>query len=342
MPEPSATRQSKRPDGPQRPSGAKRPSRFWLWAPYVAVLIALLAWSGYWWAERFKVEGALNDQAAHLKSQGYAVAWSGLTIDGWPFRMHLTLTAPHAAEPSGWAFSASSLEAVSLPYAPDRWVIAAPQGLVLTRPGKGALNISGQAIRASVGGLGSAAPRLSFEGRDLSLAPAPGAQAPAFSSADLVELHLQPGPDDQAAFLLKVDNGRIDPAANLARISPTLNLVWDSRLTHLSALKGAGWAAAVKAWTAAGGTMSVADTTLGLGPLTLHGSGGPLTVGADGRFSGVVGLSVTKGGGLNLGGLHLGGLNIGGLGFSGAMPLRFQDGRASLGGFPVGGAFKVY
>jgi hypothetical protein len=55
-----------------------------------------------------------------------------------------------------------------------------------------------------------------------------------------------------------------------------------------------------------------------------------------------VGLSVTKGGGLSLGGLHLGGVNVGGLAFSGAMPLQFQDGRASLGAFPIGAAFKIY
>ena len=330
MPEPSQARQ------------AKRPRRFWLWAPYVLALIALIAWSGVWWSQRLALERALNDQAARWRKQGYAVSWAARTVDGWPFRLHLTLTGFKASEPSGWSVAAPTVEAVGLPYAPDVWGMATSQGLVLTRPGKGALNVSGQSIRASIGGVGTAAPRLSFEALNLALAPAPGAQAPMFSTADRLELHLQPGPDDQAALLLKLQGARLDPAANLARLTPALDLTWDARLSHVSALKGPGWPVAVRAWTAAGGTMTVADAALGLDHLALQGSGGPLSVGDDGRLRGVVGLNVTKGGGLNLGGLRLGGVNIGGLQFSGAMPLQFQDGRASLGAFPIGPAFKVY
>jgi hypothetical protein len=306
------------------------------------VLIALIAWTGVWWTENLKLRKALTDQAAHWRSRGYAASWSGLAIDGWPFRLHLTLTDLKAGEPSGWALAAPIVEAVGLPYAPDVWGMTAPQGLVLTRPGKGALNVSGQSIRASVGGVGSAAPRFSFEGLNLSLQPAAGAQPAAFSSTDRLELHLQPGPDDQAALLVKLENARLDPSASLARLAPALDLTWDARLSHLSALKGRDWPSAVRAWAAAGGTMTVANAALGLDKLALEGSGGPLTVGDDGRLRGTVGLTVTKGGGLDLGGLRLGGVNLGGLRFSGAMPLQFQDGRASLGAFPIGPAFKVF
>ena len=330
MPDADATRQS------------KRPSRFWLWAPYAVVAIALIAWSGVWWTENLKLRRALTDQAALWKRQGYAATWDGLKIDGWPFRLHLTLTGLKTSEPSGWGLAAPSLEAVSLPYAPDVWGMAAPQGLILTRPGKGVLNVSGQSIRASIGGVGTGQPRYSFEGLDLSLTPAPGAQGPAFSAADRLELHLQPGPGEQAALLIKLQNARLDPAANLARLSPSLDLTWDARLSHRSALKGRDWPSAVRAWSAAGGTLTVANAALGLNNLALEGSGGPLSVGDDGRLRGVVGLGVTRGGGLNFGSLHLGGVNVGGLAFSGAMPLQFQDGRANLGAFPIGPAFKVY
>ena len=330
MPDASTTRQS------------KRPSRFWLWAPYAAVLIALIAWTGVWWTQNLKLRRTLTDQAAHWKSQGYTAAWDGLTVDGWPFRMHLTLTGVKLGEASGWALAAPSLEAVSLPYAPDVWGIAAPQGLTLTRPGKGALTISGQSIRASIGGIGTAAPRYSFEGLSLSLTPAPGAKPPAFSTADRFELHMQPGPDDQAALLIKLENARLDPGANLTHLAPAMDLEWDSRLTHLSALKGRDWPSAVRAWTAAGGSVTVADASLGLNHLGLQGSGGPLTVGDDGRLRGTVGLSVTKGGGLNVGGLRLGGISIGGLRFSGPMPLRFDVDGAGLGAFPIGPAFVIY
>ena len=335
MPDPSA------PPQPQ-PLHPKRHSRFWLWAPYVAVLVALVGWSGVWLAMSLRLQSELADRAKAWRAQGGAASWSAIKVDGWPFRLDLTLTGVQLGEPSGWAMAAPSLKAESLPYMPDRWIVVAPDGLTLTRPAKGPLTVSGRAIRASVSGLGTAEPRLSFEGLDLAMAPGPGAQPPAFVAADRVEAHLQPGPDDQAALLIRIDNAKLAPVANLARLSTTLDLTWDARLSHLSAFKGRDWPSAARAWSTAGGAMTVASAKVGLGSLALEGAGGPLTVGGDGRLSGTLPLSVTKGGGLNLGGLRLGGVNIGGLSFSGSMPLKFEGGQAALGAFPVGQALKVY
>ena len=225
---------------------------------------------------------------------------------------------------------------------PDRWIVAAPDGLTLNRPGKGPLAVTGRAIRASVGGLGGAEPRFSFEGLDLSLSPGPGGQPAAFSAADRVEAHLQPGPDDQAALLIRIEDAKLLAGSPLARLATTLDLTWDARLSHLSALKGASWPRAVQGWTAAKGAMTVAQAKIGLGGLELQGAGGPLTVGADGRLSGLTGLSVTKGGGLTIAGLHVGGVSVGGLSFSGSMPLTFENGEAAIGAFPLGPALKIY
>jgi len=73
-----------------------------------------------------EAEHQLNAQATLWKSQGYTVSWTSMNVDGWPFRMHLTLTALMRPT-SGWALATPSLEAMSLPYAPDRWVIVAPK-----------------------------------------------------------------------------------------------------------------------------------------------------------------------------------------------------------------------
>lgn len=322
-------------------SQPKKPRRFWLWAPYVLLLIVVIVWSGVWLTMSWRVEATLKRQAAALRAQGYQASWSALKIDGWPFRVDLTLTRPILLEPSGWGVSAPILKGETTPYAADHWIFVADQGATLTRPGKGPLSIAGRALRASVGGFGGPRPRFSFEGLDLILSPAPGGQPAALSSASRLEAHLQPGPDDQAALLIRIEGGKLAPFANLARIAPALDLTWDARLSHLSALRGATWPLAVQAWTAAGGVMTVANAKIALGGLGLEGSGGTFTVGPDGRLSGTTPLTVGKGGGINIGGLHLGGLNIGGLSFRGSMPLTFQDGRASLGAFPIGAALKV-
>jgi hypothetical protein len=334
MPDPSTRPQAGKP--------ARKPRRFWLWAPYALVLAALIAWSGVWWTLKLKIESDINEHAKALRAQGDQVSWSAMTVGGWPFRLTLTLTQPKIADPAGWGLAAPILKGEAMAYSAGHWVVVADQGLTLTRPGKGPLAVSGRAIRASASGLGSAQPRLSFEGLDLILSPAPGGQPAALSFAKRLELHLQPGPSDQGALLVRIEDAKLAPFANLARISPNLDLTWDARLSHLSAFKGATWPAMVQAWTAAGGAMSVADAKIALGGLELQGSGGTFTVGPDGRLRGSTPLGVGKGGGLSLGGLHFGGLKIGGLSFSGSMPLTFEDGRAAFGAFPIGAALKVY
>jgi hypothetical protein len=322
MPEPSSIPQ---------PS---RPRRFWLWAPYVALLAAVVAWTGVWWTMKTRVETALADQAARLRAQGYAVSWSGLKVAGWPFRLDVTLIQPRLAEPSGWALSAPRLDGEGMAYAPDHWIAAAPLGLTLTRPGKGPLSVTGRAIRASVGALGSDRPRFSFEGLDLTFSPLPGGQAAPFTSADRLELHLQPGPGDQGAFLVRLEGASLTVGSAVAGLVPlgVFGLTWDSRLSHLSALRGPNWPAVLQAWTAAGGAMTVVQGEITLGPVGLRGAGGPLTVGPDGRLRGAVPLTLDPGKARGLGALLS----------AGPISLTFKDGHAAIGPLDLGPALKVW
>ena len=175
MPDPSA------PPQPQTPH--KKHSRFWLFAPYVALLVVALAWSGFWMVEKWRVEHDLPKRVAEIQKQGYVAQWSSMKVGGYPFRLHVTLVGPKFADTAGWGLSATRIEARAWAYAPDSWVMAAPEGLVFSRPGKGDVAVSGKAIRASVAALGTAQPRLAFEGDKLTLAPAQGATAPGPGSA---------------------------------------------------------------------------------------------------------------------------------------------------------------
>jgi hypothetical protein len=328
MPDPSA------PPQPQTP--VRKRSRFWLFAPYVALLIAVLIWSGFWWIEKLRLEHELPKRAAALREQGYDVSWSSVKVDGYPFRLHALLIGPKLGDSAGWSLTAPRLEAMALAYAPDRWVLVAPESLIVTRPGKGAVVVSGKAIRASVGGLGSAQPRFSFEGDLLSLVPAPGAEPPSFASVDKLEFHLQPGPNDQAALLLRLDKAQLRPEAGLARLAAgqPFDLTWDSRLTRLSMIKGSNWPGAVQAWRNAGGLMTVADASLGLAGVTLRGQGGPLTVDTDGRLKGEVALKLEAGPSPQRALLEA-------LGLLGPVALSFKDGSAAIGPIPIGRALKI-
>jgi hypothetical protein len=321
---------------PSAPPQPRRPKRFWLFAPYVLLLIAILAWSAFWWAESGRVQRKVEDEAKALQMQGYVAQWSSIKVDGYPFRLRLVLIGPKVADSAGWGLSATRVEAQAMAYAPDTWVLAAPEGLIFGRPGKGDVSVSGKSIRASVAALGSAQPRLAFEGDALTLAPAPGATPPAFASIDRLELDLQPGPNDQAAFYVKLDGGVVRPEAGIAKLASgkPFSLMWDARLTRLSALRGSNWPGALQAWRNAGGSMTVAGAALGVGGLSFKGQGGPLSVDPDGRLKGELPLKLDAGQTPNQALLQA-------LGLLGPVPLRFDDGHASIGPIPVGAALKV-
>jgi hypothetical protein len=322
------------PDPSAPPQPHKKPNRFWLFAPYVALLVAIIAWSGVWWVEQMRVKHAIVQKAAELEKQGYVARWSDMKIDGWPFRLHVTLTQPKAGDTAGWGLTAPKLVIQAMAYAPGAWVIAAPDGLTLTRPGKGALNISGKRIRASVAALNTDQPRFAFEGDALALAAAQGAQPAAFSAIDKLELDMQPGPDDQAAFFVRIDGGALRPDVGIAKLASgkPFNLVWDARLTKRSALAGSNWPGALQAWRNAGGSVTVAKAELGLGGLKLKGQGGPLAVDTDGRLSGQIALKLDTGVGQGL---------MSALGLLGPVQLSFKDGRAAIGPAQVGAALKI-
>lgn len=286
--------------------------------------------------EKWRLEHELPKRAADLQQEHYVAQWSSLKIDGYPFRLHLVLIGPRLTDSAGWGLAAPRLEAEALAYAPDRWVLVAPEGLILSRPGKGDVAVTGKAVRASIGGLGSAAPRYSFQGDGLSLAPALGAHPPSFAAIDRLELHYQPGPDDQAALLIRLDGGQLRPEAGLARMASgrPFNLLWDARLSLRSMLRGSNWPGALQTWRNAGGSLTVADASLGLGGLTLRGQGGPLGVDPDGRLKGELPLRLEAGKGSNS-------ALLGELGLLGPVPLRFSQGRASIGPIPVGAALKI-
>jgi hypothetical protein len=313
-----------------------RPRRFWLFAPYAALLIAVLAWSAYWWAASGRVQRKVEDQAKALQVQGYVAQWSSIKVDGYPFRLRLVLIGPRLADSAGWGLSATRLQAQAMAYAPDTWVLAAPEGLIFSRPGKGDVSVSGKALRGSIGGVGSAQPRFSFEGDNLTFAPAEGASPPSFASIDKLELHLQPGPDDQAALLIRLDGGVVRPEAGIAKLASgkPFSLVWDARLTRRSALRGSNWPGALQAWRNAGGSLTVADAALGIGGLAFKGQGGPLSVDPDGRLKGELPLKLGAGQAPNQALLQA-------LGLLGPVPLSFKDGHASIGPIPVGAALKI-
>jgi hypothetical protein len=272
------------------PSAARKPNRWPLYAPFLLLLAAAVAWSCVWVWERGRALAALDAAQASWRTAGFQLAWKGRSIGGYPFRLDVTLTDASLREPSGWALRAPRIEAEAFAYAPTHWLIAATEGLTFTRPRGGPVNVSGDLIRASLSHPGALPPSLSFEGVKLRFATPAGAEPFALTTADRVEFHLRAGPDDEAGVFATLTNGNAEPSGLFGRIAGDrpVSLDWNATTSKMSGFGGRDWAEAVRHWMAGGGRMTVRKASLTLGEAQIAVNSGTLGAGADGRLTGAL------------------------------------------------------
>jgi hypothetical protein len=330
--------------------------RLGLYLPFLLLLVAIAVWSAFWIWARGQVLTRLDAAVRSLGHAGYELSWSQREVGGYPFRLDVTLGAPRLREASGWGLDAPVLEAEAYLFAPGHWMFAAPQGLTLVRPEGGAVAVNGKVLHASLTNLDKRPPSFSFQGQNLIFQPARGAAPFALSAADLFELHLRPGPDDQGGVFVQLTNGKAQLSGLLARIAgeKPVSLAWNSTLSRMSAFEGADWADAVRRWTEAGGLMTVRDGQLVAGDALFQARSGTLGADHDGRLSGVLEVALRQAP------RALGAMAAAGLapkatadaasavvaarqdGDVARVSLHFQAGQTTLGPVALGPAPKVY
>lgn len=307
----------------------RKPRRLGLILPWLAFLVLLVGWSLAWVKLRAEAVTRMDAAAVELRAQGYPVEWQTRTVTGYPFRLDVTLTGARIGEPSGWAMALPTLKSEAWIYRLDHWILVAPDGMTLTRPDGGPVAVKARALRASLAGIGGRPPRLSVEGVDVDFDTSPGAKPYLIRSAQKLELHLRPGPDDQGGVLFKVEGAKLRLQGLPARVAQDkpVSMQWDLVLSKMSAFNGRSWPSAVRGWRDAGGVITVRGAELRGGDALLTGTGGPLRVGSDGLLEGQIDARLKDSGG-------------GGQGFGGTVYL--QDGRAKFGPLDLGPAPRVY
>jgi len=310
---------------------ARKPSRMGLYAPYVLLVLFMLAWSGAWLALRANLEHRLDATADRLRAAGWQVAWSDRRLSGYPFRLDLDFTDLRLAEPSGWGLEAPALKTEAYAFMPQHWMLAAPAGVTLVRPGSAAVRIDAAVLRASISGLDQYPPRFSLEGEGLTFTPAPGAKPFAAQAAAAVELHTAAGPDDQGALFVSLDKVQ-GPQSGLLRLiagGKPFDLTGELVFSHASAARGRDWPNLLRNWSRAGGVADVRQFTVTVGQALLASRSGTLTVDPDGRIAGAIGARLTA--------ASPAGPNQGQ-----TAALGFQDGKTLLGPLPIGPAPRLY
>ena len=319
----------------------RQPSRKALYLPFVLLLIAGVVWTFVWFSMRTELRERMDAGAEELRAAGYTVSWQDRTFGGYPFRLDANLKGFRIGEPSGWAVEAPSIRSEAFVYALNHWVAVAPEGVVLHRPIGGALEIKGQALRASLRNLDQHPARVAVEGANLTFTPINGGQPFLLRSAEQLDLHLRPGPQDQGAILFRVTGAQANLPGLLARVADDkpVDMNVELILSHMSALRGNNWRGMVQRWSSAGGTAMVRAASLTVGDAVLAANGGGLSVGADGRVEGGLNVDLAKAGEA-LSDMS-GGIVPPTFSFGGAT-LTFDQGRTMLGPLPIAPAPRVY
>lgn len=273
-----------------------RHSRAGLYGPFILVLIALAAWTGWWFYLTRRIDAGLEAQAASLRQQGWEVRYADKRIVGWPFRAHVRLTHVTVAAPSGLALAAPELEAEANAYQPTKWVVAAPEGLVLTRAGKGKVAVHGDAIRMSASGIDQRWPNLALELVNPIFTALPQGEPFPIARAARIEFYTRPhlegstvATDDIDVMFRLVDGqGRRDgPVEGFAQ-DGQLTTQLEATIGQASLLKGADAAGVFSAWTKGGGTFRNLRGDLQAGESRATLSSDVLRADADGRLTGQV------------------------------------------------------
>ncbi len=319
----------------------RQPSRKALYIPFLLLLVVGVAWTFVWFWMRAEMRERMDVGAQELRSAGYTVSWQDRTFGGYPFRLDANLKGFRIGEPSGWAIEAPSIRSEAFVYALDHWVAVAPEGVVLHRPIGGPLTIKGQALRASLRDLDAHPPRVAVEGAGLVFTPGDGGQPFLLRSAEKLDLHLRPGPQDQGAVLLRVTGAQANLPGLLARVAADkpVDMNLELILSDMNAMQGRDWRTMVQRWSAAGGTATVRTASLTVGDAVLAANGGGLSVGADGRVEGGLSVDLAKAGEALSD--MTGGIVPPTFSFGGAS-LTFDGGRTLLGPLPIAPAPRAY
>ena len=280
--------------------------------PFAIVLIVLIAWTAWWFWLSQQVRDRLDLAAEGLRAQGWEVVYSEPALTGWPFRTRLESQHVRLTAPTGHEIAAPHLAAEANAYRPDRWVLVADEGLVLTRGDKGKVAVAAPVIRASASGLTQPFPNLALEVLEPVFTAHPGAEPFPLERAERIELYLRPGEAREAEgetvqtalpasqrnvdvlFRLIDATGRDGgPIAFMSR-DGLFSLQAETVVENFQGLSGPDAPTLLAAWTASGGRFLDVRGEMQAGDSAARLTADELRADEDGRLVGTLRLSADR------------------------------------------------
>jgi len=336
-----------------RRSGCGIPALFFL------ILLVVGGWSGYWWYLSSQIRSGLAQTETRLEAAGWTIEHAEPRIEGWPFRVQVSLDEVAITGPSGHGLRSGSLRAEANAYQLEHWVIVAPEGLELGRGSKGWVAVEAQALRASISGLRRTPPRVVVEFSQPRFTPTSGSEPFPITQAERLVINLIPraGDEGQAGLLFDLTRATPRPGGVLAEMSERrpFDLSAEAVVNNAQALSGATWREALTAWGQGGGSLSAVRLEAIAGEDFARGASDHLTVDANGRLQGALAANL-KGGTAPLAGLArapgvdpraaaavtLGAQLTSGLRGETNLTLNFTNGRTVIGPVSLGPAPKLF
>lgn len=331
--------------------------------PFALVGVLLAAWTGWWFYLTDQVETRLAAQVEALRADGWQVSHEPTSVGGWPFRTRVAFPAADIVAPSGHGVAAPELVAEANAWNPGHWVVLAPDGLILTRAGKGQVAVEGEALRLSVSHLRDRFPDLRIELARPTFTPVAGADPFPLASAERIELYTRPhltdgeAATDEMDVLFRLTEGRgraggpVEGATGEGRLSAEV----EATIEQASRLRGVDSAGVFASWTAANGRFTAIKGRLQAGESSATISSDALWARADGRLEGRLALTAERPGEAiaGLAGSRSGAVNrVGAAGAAAAasvqgerpvdLVLLFSEGRTWLGPFALAPAPKLF
>lgn len=340
-----------------------RHSRRGLVVPFTIVGVLLAVWTGWWFYLAEQVETRLAAHEAVLRADGWRISHQPVSVGGWPFRARVAFPAAEIVAPSGHGVSAPELVAEANAWNPGHWVIVAPDGLTLTRAGKGQIDIGGDGARMSVNRLRDRFPDLRAELIRPTFTAREGAEPFPIASAEHVQFEMRPHLTDGVAATDELDvlfrlieaRGRPGGPVEGATRSGQLSAEIEATIEQASRLRGVDSAGVFSNWTAAGGRFTAVKGRLQAGESRARIASEALSAREDGRLEGELSLTAERPGEAmaGLAGSRSGAVNraaaagaAAAAGVQGDRPmdltLRFRDGRTWLGPFALAPAPKLF
>lgn len=114
------------------------------------VVVAGLAWSGYWVLGSRGAESATQDWLEDRREDGWQVEYADLEVKGFPNRFDTTITDIDLTDPeTGWSWKAPFFQLFALSYQPNHLIAVWPNEQTLATPFQ-KVQITSQDMRASL------------------------------------------------------------------------------------------------------------------------------------------------------------------------------------------------